>query len=258
MRKIATPQDLQAELHGIMAYVHATEKPDRQVVASQLRGLADRLAFQRTPFLLQTKAALKNLQKQSASAQAQVLSYMKSFSNEFEYWDDELKKLIEDELEGTKLTVSKIDSTLKALSNTIPNVAAIEKSKVNAKSLMADLAKAEAEAKSRIMDGPSAPFMSTGNPTAMISMTKDLLKDAMGTLDDVVPYLPDFQRLAKSFDQAVQGAELLVKTPKDKSKLEKLKKMSASLLRFNEKNDSAANFLEELNEAAIEALKLVR
>jgi hypothetical protein len=44
MDKIATPQDLQAELHSIMAFVHASEKPDRQVLASKLRDLADKVA----------------------------------------------------------------------------------------------------------------------------------------------------------------------------------------------------------------------
>jgi len=44
MQKIASPQDLQAEIKAIMAFVHASEKPDRQVVASKLRDLADRVA----------------------------------------------------------------------------------------------------------------------------------------------------------------------------------------------------------------------
>jgi len=41
MNRIASPQDLQAELHSIMAYIHASEKPDRQVIASKLNELAD-------------------------------------------------------------------------------------------------------------------------------------------------------------------------------------------------------------------------
>lgn len=44
MQKIASPRELQAELKAIMAFVHASEKPDRQVVASKLRALADRVA----------------------------------------------------------------------------------------------------------------------------------------------------------------------------------------------------------------------
>ena len=44
MQKIASPQELQAEIKAIMAFVHASEKPDRQVVASKLRELAGRLA----------------------------------------------------------------------------------------------------------------------------------------------------------------------------------------------------------------------
>jgi len=44
MQKIASPQDLQAEIRAIMAFVHASEKPDRQVIASKLRELADRVA----------------------------------------------------------------------------------------------------------------------------------------------------------------------------------------------------------------------
>jgi len=47
MLKIASPQELQAELKSIIAFVHASEKPDRQVVASKLRGLADRLAIEK-------------------------------------------------------------------------------------------------------------------------------------------------------------------------------------------------------------------
>jgi hypothetical protein len=44
MDKIASPQDLQAEIRGIMAFIHASEKPDRQVLASKLRELAHRVA----------------------------------------------------------------------------------------------------------------------------------------------------------------------------------------------------------------------
>jgi hypothetical protein len=44
MQKIASPQELQAEIRAIMAFVHASEKPDRQVIASKLRELAGRLA----------------------------------------------------------------------------------------------------------------------------------------------------------------------------------------------------------------------
>jgi hypothetical protein len=43
MQKIASPQELQAEIRAIMAFVHASEKPDRQVIASKLNELADRL-----------------------------------------------------------------------------------------------------------------------------------------------------------------------------------------------------------------------
>lgn len=49
MDRIASPQDLQAELRGIMAFVHASEKPDRQVIASKLRGLADKVAVKASP-----------------------------------------------------------------------------------------------------------------------------------------------------------------------------------------------------------------
>ena len=44
MNKIASPQELQAELRSIMAFIHASEKPDRDAVASKLRELADRVA----------------------------------------------------------------------------------------------------------------------------------------------------------------------------------------------------------------------
>ena len=43
MQKIASPQQLQAEIKAIMAFVHNSEKPDRQVVASKLRELANRV-----------------------------------------------------------------------------------------------------------------------------------------------------------------------------------------------------------------------
>ena len=43
MKKIASPQELQAELKAIMVFVHASEKPDREVVASKLRELANRV-----------------------------------------------------------------------------------------------------------------------------------------------------------------------------------------------------------------------
>jgi len=44
MQKIASPQELQAEIRAIMAFVHASEKPDRRAIASKLRELADRVA----------------------------------------------------------------------------------------------------------------------------------------------------------------------------------------------------------------------
>lgn len=44
MDKIASPQDLQAELRSLVAFVHASEKPDRQVIAAKLRDLASRVA----------------------------------------------------------------------------------------------------------------------------------------------------------------------------------------------------------------------
>jgi len=47
MQKIASPRELQAELKSIIAFVHASEKPDRQVVASKLRELADRISGER-------------------------------------------------------------------------------------------------------------------------------------------------------------------------------------------------------------------
>jgi len=43
MQKIASPQELQAELKAIMAFVHSSEKPDRQVVAAKIRELANRV-----------------------------------------------------------------------------------------------------------------------------------------------------------------------------------------------------------------------
>lgn len=47
MIKIASPQDLQAELRSLMAFVHdhgPEGRPDREVVAAKLRDLADRVA----------------------------------------------------------------------------------------------------------------------------------------------------------------------------------------------------------------------
>ena len=47
MQKIASPQELQAELKAVMAFIHHSEKPDRQVVAAKIRELADRVAGQK-------------------------------------------------------------------------------------------------------------------------------------------------------------------------------------------------------------------
>ncbi len=47
MQKIASPNELQAGLKALIATIHGhgpEGKPDRQVVASKLRGLADRVA----------------------------------------------------------------------------------------------------------------------------------------------------------------------------------------------------------------------
>ena len=45
MQKIATPRELQAELKALMAFVHHSTKPDRQVVAAKIRELAERVAW---------------------------------------------------------------------------------------------------------------------------------------------------------------------------------------------------------------------
>jgi hypothetical protein len=50
MNKIASPQELQAELQSILAFAHGhgpEGKPERQVVAARLRALADRVAASR-------------------------------------------------------------------------------------------------------------------------------------------------------------------------------------------------------------------
>jgi len=43
MNKIASPQDLQAELRRLLAYAQ-TEKPSREKLAAEMRGLANRVA----------------------------------------------------------------------------------------------------------------------------------------------------------------------------------------------------------------------
>lgn len=43
MRKIASPQDLQVELHHLLAYCRG-HQPSREKIASELRGLAERVA----------------------------------------------------------------------------------------------------------------------------------------------------------------------------------------------------------------------
>jgi hypothetical protein len=47
MQKIASPQELQAELRAVMAFIHGhgpNGKPGRQAIAAKLRELADRVA----------------------------------------------------------------------------------------------------------------------------------------------------------------------------------------------------------------------
>ena len=46
MQKIASPQELSAELHRLLAYCSGTERPSREKLASELRELADRVAGQ--------------------------------------------------------------------------------------------------------------------------------------------------------------------------------------------------------------------
>lgn len=43
MKKIASPQDLRSELQGLLEYAQ-TEQPSRERIASELRGLAERVA----------------------------------------------------------------------------------------------------------------------------------------------------------------------------------------------------------------------
>lgn len=44
MKKIASPQDLQAELRRLLAYSQGPEKPSRDKIAAELRVLANRVA----------------------------------------------------------------------------------------------------------------------------------------------------------------------------------------------------------------------
>lgn len=44
MKKIATPQDLQAELRRLLAYCQGPDRPSRETLAAELRDLADRTA----------------------------------------------------------------------------------------------------------------------------------------------------------------------------------------------------------------------
>jgi len=49
MQKIASPQDLQAELRRLLAYCHGPGLPSRARLSSELRGLADRVATKMRP-----------------------------------------------------------------------------------------------------------------------------------------------------------------------------------------------------------------
>jgi len=49
MKKIASPMELQAELVSLQEYIYSfTGKPDREVLASKLRDLAERVASDKT------------------------------------------------------------------------------------------------------------------------------------------------------------------------------------------------------------------
>jgi len=86
MLKIATPQELQAEIRAIMAFIHHSEKPDRQVIVSKLNELADRVAARkRAPKVKLPKSidppsyTLKELQKAGLDTAVQSLSNPQSF-----------------------------------------------------------------------------------------------------------------------------------------------------------------------------------
>lgn len=55
MNKIASPQDLQGELHEIHAYC-GNPQPSRAVVAEKLRGLADRVAAKTWTLMVRNEA----------------------------------------------------------------------------------------------------------------------------------------------------------------------------------------------------------
>lgn len=64
MEKIASPQDLQAELRSLLAYCQGPTRPSRDLVASKLRDLADRVAAAGTE--LATGAKLKVLYRRGS------------------------------------------------------------------------------------------------------------------------------------------------------------------------------------------------
>jgi len=63
MDKIASPQDLQTELRRIMAYCQGSENPSRDVLASELRELADRVAVA-PEYAPEYEAVYKHLDKE--------------------------------------------------------------------------------------------------------------------------------------------------------------------------------------------------
>lgn len=100
MQKIASPQELQAELKSILAFVHGhgpDGKPNRSVVAGKLRALADRVAMKYSPTpttdVLNEKTLVEFLRKHPSHAiTAEELAY--SFGGHHQKHQWFLKQLV--------------------------------------------------------------------------------------------------------------------------------------------------------------------
>lgn len=87
MKKIASPNELQAEVRAILAYVHGhgpDGKPDRQVVASKLRELADRVAG--IPF--------DDPEEDKRNLQRDIAAHLNSFWRDLELSSPSMKALM--------------------------------------------------------------------------------------------------------------------------------------------------------------------
>ena len=240
MRKIASPQDLQTELAQLLAYAQQVRRPKRAIIASRLRSIAHRVALQQTPFRGQIKQGVRKLLKEAKDSLLNMEESNRQLKLEFDYWDDELGRLLEKEL-GKQVAM-----TLSVVVNEIrKRVGASSYDQYETvEALGKDLKK---RAKARAAEHPTPAGMTGMTDAARyLEMVEDMGDNFENIAQNALDNFPDFARMWRQLDQLLMAVETLVKTDKDRKQLDSFRHQSDTLRDMDDRNGHSISFLRGL------------